>query len=350
MGRVYKPRAGTATWSGRSSADTVREPAAPPRRKAREVMVGAGSMPPYRLLEVIGEGGMARVYLAEHTVLGKRVAIKTLLPQFEFCFDAHELLLREARIAGMIRHPNLVDVYDFATDSNGRPYYVMELAAGETLGQRLANGPLLLSQGLDIIINIADAVAAVHEAGYLHRDIKAENVLLASDGRRVVAKLIDFGIARPIAPDPERRYEGMVGTPRSMAPEQISQDEVDERTDIWALGVLFYEILTGEMPFPIGSSTREDLVAVLTEPPRPLPLDVTGDIRAIVGACLSKEPEERPPSAAVLVARLRAAQGRYLARHDMVERALEDAEEWSPAPFAEARLRSPRAHTDGLAA
>ncbi len=307
-------------------------------------------MPPYRLLEVIGEGGMARVYLAEHTVLGKRVAIKTLLPQFEFCFDAHELLLREARIAGAVRHPNLVDVYDFATDSNGRPYYVMELAAGETLGQRLSSGPLLLSQGLDLIINIADAVAAVHEAGYLHRDIKAENVLLSSDGRRIVAKLIDFGIARPIAPDPEHRYEGMVGTPRSMAPEQISQDAVDERTDIWALGVLFYEILTGEMPFPTGTSTREDLVAVLTEPPRPLPLDVTADIRAIVGDCLSKEAEHRPPSAAVLVARLRAAQGRYLARHDLVERALED-EAW-PAlgPLEGARIRPDRAQTDGLAA
>jgi len=147
-------------------------------------------------------------------------------------------------------------------------------------------------------------------------------VLLVSNGRRLQPKLIDFGIARTLAPGLDNETEGMVGTPRTMAPEQISQDEVDERTDVWALGVLFYEMLSGHLPFPIGCSVREDLVAIVTEPPHPLPLSLTDDVRTLVEACLSKDPEERPASAAVLVVQLRTALADYIARHRAIERVL----------------------------
>jgi serine/threonine-protein kinase len=324
MGTVCRQRAATATWSG-SSAEIELPPAV-------VVDTSPPQLGPYRLLRVLGEGGMARVYVAEHTIIGKQVAIKTLLPQFALSREAREMLVREARIAGGLRHPNLVDIYDFATDDYGRPYYVMELAIGETLTQRLERGPLPLSQCLDITIRLADAVAAIHGAGYLHRDIKSDNVLLTSDGRRIVPKLIDFGIAKALGQTIDHCSEGMVGTPRTMAPEQISQDAVDERTDIWALGVLFYEMLTGHLPFPIGCTVREDLVAIVTEPPRPLPLALTKDIRAIVEACLRKDPEERPPTAVALVDLLRAALGEYLARHKAIERVLAAGEYSSSSP------------------
>ncbi len=335
MGRSSAKRAQTATWSGASTdrCDTIRDldPTAPTmseRGDLRLVESKPDRLGPYRLLSVLGEGGVARVYLAEHTIIGKRVAIKMLLPEFEHIREAHDMLMREARIAGMLRHPSLVDVYDYATDRYGRPYLVMQLALGETLHERIERAPLLLSQALDVGIRIADAVEAVHRAGFLHRDIKAENVLLTHDGQRLGPKLIDFGIARPIAPTDEDRLEGIVGTPRTMAPEQVSQDSIDCRTDIWALGILLYEMLTGRSPFPCGATMRDDLIAIVTEPPRALPLSLPKDVRSIVESCLSKDPEGRPASAAELVDQLSTALSGYVTRHDMIERRLVADEAW----------------------
>lgn len=274
----------------------------------------------YRLVSVLGEGGMARVHLAEHVVIGKKVAIKTLLPQFVLCREARDMLMREATITASIKHPNVIDIYDFAVDDFGKPYFVMELAPGETLEQRLDAGTMGLAQCLDIAVRLADAVAAIHAAGFLHRDIKPQNVLLTSNGRRTIPKLIDFGIAKALEPGSDRPDEGMVGTPRAMAPEQIAQDHVDERTDIWALGVVFYQMLTGRMPFSTGGTVREDLVAIVTEQPHPLPRVLTNNVRAIVESCLCKEPEDRPPSAAALVDQLRLALSDHLARKRAIAR------------------------------
>ncbi len=265
----------------------------------------------YAVKRLLGEGGMARVYLALHTGIDRLVAIKRLLPELAGHPEAHALFLREARIAGSIRHPNLVEIFDFGYDAAGRPYYVMELVPGETLAQRLEQGPLLLSEALDTAIAVTEAVAAVHRGGYVHRDIKSDNVMLARDDGRLVPKLIDFGIACRLDA-PADHPEGIAGTPRVMAPEQVSRDPVDERTDIWGLGVLLYEMISARLPFAPGATLRDDMLAIVTEPPLPLSEHVHADVRALVAACLSKDPDGRPPSAATLVEQLRAVQATYL--------------------------------------
>ncbi len=325
-------RAATATWTGSGGAswdDTIRESASMPGLElptapAQAVRPPGPQLGSYRVLGLLGEGGMARVYLGEHALIGKRVAIKRLLPQLAHYQDARELFLREARIAGAVRHPNVIDVYDFGNDDEGLPFYVMELAAGEPLASRLARAPLLLSQALDVGIALADAVKAVHSAGFLHRDIKSENVLLTRHRRRLVPKLIDFGIARPIAEAPRGEPAGMVGTPRTMAPEQIAQEKIDERTDIWALGVMLHEMITADLPFRHGSCVQEDLMAILTEPPQPLPGTVDPAIRSVVASCLRKDPAERPPTCGALAERLRLARSTYLSRQGMTERGPDD--------------------------
>lgn len=302
-------RASTATWSG---------PGKKTRRRGSSVQVGE-RLGVYTVEACLGEGGMARVYRARHTVIDRTVAIKRLLPELAGLAEAHGLLLREARIAGAIRHPNLLEVFDFGYDTIGRPYYAMELAAGETLAQRLTGAPLLETQALDIAIEVADAVAAVHAAGYVHRDIKADNVMLAYDGERLVVKLIDFGIACRLDETTER-VEGIAGTPRTMSPEQVARDPIDERTDVWGLGVLLYEMLAGHLPFPPGDSLLDDLMAIVTEPARPLPEGLDPLVRAMVDSCLSKDPIGRPADAAAFARQLRAVQAEYLESRGLVAR------------------------------
>jgi serine/threonine-protein kinase len=300
----------TATWTGSGGA----------RGHRGDDLVVGDRLGAYQVLGLLGEGGMARVYLAEHTVIERRVAIKRLLPALARFPEARDLFLREARITASIRHANLVDVYDFGSDAGGRPYYVMELAPGETLAARLARGPMLISQALDVAIVLAEAVSAIHHAGYLHRDIKSENVLLGRDGRRLVPKLIDFGIARPIGANGTATVEGVVGTPRTMAPEQVAQDVIDVTTDVWALGVVLYEMVSGRLPFSGGDSVREDLMAIVMDPPHPLPVHLDGGVRDVIDACLTKDPAGRPPSALALAQRLRDVQGAYLERRGMIDR------------------------------
>jgi serine/threonine protein kinase len=264
----------------------------------------------YVVKAMLGEGGMARVYLGENTLVERPVAIKRLLPELSHLPEAHALLLREARIAGAIRHEHLLEVYDFGYDTEGRPYFVMELAAGEPLSRRIDLGPLLTSQALDIAIAVTQAVAAVHRAGYLHRDIKADNVVLARGDRRLVPKLIDFGIACRLE---ESDVEHAAGTPRMMAPEQVARDRVDQRTDLWAIGVLLYEMIAARLPF-------DDTLGIVTEAPHPLPDDVDLDVRDIVALCLRKDLERRPASAEALADRLCAVRDRYLAARGMLSR------------------------------
>ena len=299
-------RTATETWTG---TDPRADDAATRSFLGRAPRLRGTPLPaqlgPYRVLALLGEGGMARVYLAEHTVMGRRVAIKRLLPALARHPEAHALFLREARIAGSVRHPNLVDVYDFGLALDGSPYYVMELATGETLARRLARGPLLLSQCLDTGVVLADAVAAVHAAGYVHRDIKAENVVLARHERRLVPKLIDFGIAHRLDPtvaDPGAPAPGVCGTPRTMAPEQVALDPIDERTDVYALGATLFELLAGQA-FARGRLDASDVDAVPSRRGADVPpeLDELGVIEALGGGDLGPPLGRAGPAGGVAI-------------------------------------------------
>jgi serine/threonine protein kinase len=229
------------------------------------VMLNAASrrLGRYELVSYLGSGGMSDVYVALHTGLRKRVALKLLRASLRADREASERFLREGECAARVRHPNVVDVSDLGID-NGVPYLVMELLEGETLAQMLSReGPLELSQAIDIILPMLDAVAAVHAAGVLHRDVKPSNILLARgiDGR-LQPKLVDFGIARFIdVDDSDERTRGPLGTPHYMAPEQARSEAVDERTDQYALGSVLFEMLTGREPY-VGQTVERVLCEV----------------------------------------------------------------------------------------
>lgn len=309
-GLEHDTRASTATWSGPTRVD-VRA-----RASRRERAVESPTKERLGCYEIdceLGTGGMATVYLARHVVIDRAVAIKRLAPELAHSPEARALFLREARIAGAVRHPGIIEVFDFGHDAAGRPFFVMELARGTTLMERVQRGPLAVAHALEIAIGVTDAVAAVHRAGYVHRDIKSENVMLTDDGRRDVPRLIDFGIACSLTDDAPDVSAGVVGTPRIMAPEQVARDPIDGRTDVWGIGVLLYEMICARPPFAPGASVRDDLLAVVTESPRPLPDALHPDVQELITACLSKDPDDRPASADALLEELRWVQELHLA-------------------------------------
>ncbi|MDB4976958.1 MAG: putative serine/threonine-protein kinase pknB [Myxococcaceae bacterium] len=205
----------------------------------------------YELLSYLGSGGMSDVYVALHTGLRKRVALKLLRSALRCDEHAVQRFLREGECAARVRHPNVVDVSDVGME-NGVPYLVMELLEGETLAQTLARGGKLdLESAVDLLLPILDAVSAVHAAGVLHRDIKPANILLAraADGS-VLPKLVDFGIALlPEHAGDDERALGPLGTPHYMSPEQARGEAMDERSDQYALASVLFEMLTGREPY-----------------------------------------------------------------------------------------------------
>ncbi len=256
---------------------------------------------PYRIAGIAGEGGMGVVYRARDTRLGRDVAIKVLT---HIATEDRERLLRfeqEARTTGMLNHPNLLTIYDVGHDSGG-PYIVSELLEGETLRSRLDRGPLLTRRAVDAALQVAQGLAAAHEKGIIHRDLKPENIFLTRDGR---AKILDFGIAKLTA-SAEGAFQGaatepgmVIGTVGYMSPEQVRGDAIDTRSDIFAFGVILYEMLSGIRPFKRDSSI-ETLRAILKEEPpeltEKLP-NVPPPLERLVRRCLEKERDLRFQSA-----------------------------------------------------
>ncbi|MFC1611689.1 serine/threonine-protein kinase [Myxococcota bacterium] len=261
----------------------------------------------YRLLEVLGRGGVATVYLAEHTRLGRRVALKVLDPERARDKIMLSRFFGEARAINDVSHPNIVDVTDLIYDE-AEKYYVMEHLEGGTLSELLESGRSLpIHTALDIALQIASGLAAVHTANVIHRDLKPQNVLLVDQkGRDRVVKLIDFGIAKIRDPDTGESLHNTVnfavlGTPEYMSPEQLAGAEVDHKTDIYSFGVVLYQLVTGETPFR-GSNFGEYVIKHTTTPPLK-PSEVQGLAHAIPPAldalilqCLAKKPSERPQS------------------------------------------------------
>src|SRR5574338_306543 len=221
----------------------------------------------YRIERVVGEGGMATVYLAEDLKHKRRVAVKVMRPELAATLGT-DRFLREVEIAAQLSHPHILPMYD-SGDAGGMLYYVMPYVDGESLANRIQrDGELPVPETLRLGREVAEALAYAHKRGIIHRDIKPANILL-SEGHALVA---DFGIARALDAEGEAitRTGLAIGTPQYMSPEQSTGDKtVDARTDIYALGAVLYEMLTGEPPFT-GRSPQAVVARSLTERPRPL--------------------------------------------------------------------------------
>ncbi len=225
----------------------------------------------WALDEKIDAGAMGEIFRGRHRVLGHTVAVKVMIPDAARDGATTERFLREARIAARLRHPHVVRVEDFGVADDGRSYLVMELLRGESLARRLARAPRLTPEEvLRVVRQLGEALDVAHAEGIVHRDLKPENIFLcdAPDGAPIV-KVLDFGVAKFTDALSEGGHatasNALIGTPKYMSPEQArSSRDLDGRSDLWAVGMLVYEMLTGRHPFE-GEAIAELLVAILTE-------------------------------------------------------------------------------------
>jgi serine/threonine-protein kinase len=267
----------------------------------------------YRVERKLDEGGMGTVYCAVHPVIGKRVAIKLLHPHVARQEVSVARFIQEARAVNEIGHPGIVDIFGFGRFVDGRHYIVMEFLEGEhLLAYMNKTGPLNALQASPLVRMIAATIAAAHAKGVIHRDLKPENVFLTLHPDRKWPprmKLLDFGLAKLVEHKfrhgPQTRMGATVGTPYYMAPEQCRGRKVDARTDIYALGVMFYEMLTGRVPF-YAEQPVDVLYMHLTRDPDPPTLwtNVPEPFEKLILECMAKAPELRPPSMNALIAKL----------------------------------------------
>ncbi len=259
---------------------------------------------PYEIERQLGRGGMGVVYLAHDTRLGRAVALK--IPPSYLAHDpvAKRRIMAEARAASALDHPRIATVYDIGETEDGRLYIAMAYCEGETLQERLSDGPLPVEEAVSIAAQIAAGLSVAHAHGIVHRDIKPGNVVVAADGS---VRLVDFGIAEVAGTD-LTGTGARLGTVAYMSPEQTRGDAVDSRTDLWALGVVLYEMLVGRHPFPAGSDAAR-IHAIRSEPAPALARSCPGlpdGLSALVERCLAKDPADRPPDAGTLLAGIEA--------------------------------------------
>lgn len=276
-----------------AAADFIEFPAA-------DTLVHGRVIGHYEIVRLLGTGGMGRVYAARDVELGREVALKVASASSE---DAQSRLRREAQHASRLSHPHICHIYEVGRDGD-QFFVVMELVTGRSLADLLRNGPLSIEHVTQYAAEIADALAHAHERGVMHRDLKSTNVMI-TPGRG--AKVLDFGLARRIDTDRIEAWsyshqsltaEGMIaGTLPYMAPELLRGQRGDQRADIWALGVLLYEMVSGRRPFT-GSTGFELSAAILSQPPDALPSSVPASLRAIIERCLAKNPDDRYRAAA----------------------------------------------------
>ena len=306
------------------STDSVRCPTDNTQLYSPEIIANVGKvLDKYKITGILGKGGMGTVYCGEHIMLKKPVAIKILRIQITNHEVAAKQFLREARAASQINHPNIVDVTDFGETSDGMPYFVMELLEGESLDDVLSRrGKIPLFESINIVYQITRALAAAHDHGILHLDLKPANIYLinregrrkvvsrASDGNGFViepegqynfVKVLDFGIARFIDDnfDPEQpgRIGSVLGTPHYLSPEQIRGLPVDARSEVYSLGILFYKMLFGEVPF--DSSSVEGIFISHMSGKLPLlrgrdaAVEIDEETNRTILCCLDKDPDKR---------------------------------------------------------
>jgi serine/threonine-protein kinase len=255
----------------------------------------------YRVERVLGAGGMGVVVQATHLELDERVAMKFLLPHAVQSGEAATRFVREARAAVKIKSEHVARVTDVGRLENGSPYIVMEFLQGADLSVVLQRGPLPIDDAVDFVLQASDAMAEAHAAGIVHRDLKPSNLFMATrpDGTPII-KVLDFGISKVNVPDTSdaalTRTTAIMGSPFYMSPEQMrSSKDVDHRTDIWALGVILYELLTGTQPFN-GETLPQLVAAILSEAPTPVRArraEVPPELDAVVLHCLEKDRDKR---------------------------------------------------------
>ena len=251
----------------------------------------------YKIVEKLGEGGMGVVYKAEDTKLGRTVALKFLAAHLLQDDESRARFIREAKAAAALDHPNICTVHEI-DEADGHTFIAMAFVEGETLQAKIEAGPLKIDESLDIALQVARGLAAAHHKGVVHRDIKSSNVIIAAAGPGAdpQAKLLDFGLALLATAGSRLTKEGTtLGTMAYMSPEQAQGAEVDQRSDIWSLGVVLYEMVSGRLPFQ-GEYEQGILYAVLNEQAEPLTGLRTGvpkELERIAGKCLAKEPGSR---------------------------------------------------------
>jgi serine/threonine protein kinase len=258
----------------------------------------------YKLLEVIGRGGMGSVYLAEHVKLGRRVAIKLLRPEYAIKRDAVARFFQEAKSVNKIRHRNIVDVTDFVELPDGRAFIVMELLEGQSLGRmNRQHGPLPVVDLLAILVQVCAALEAAHAVGIVHRDLKPDNIFVCGEGEAPLAKLLDFGIAKLVAEDYSDEVtwrtsvNSFLGTPAFMSPEQSVGADLDGRSDVYSLGAIMYELFCGQ-PLFTAKSFAEWVIQHCKHAPTPMDQTKRGALlppalKRVVMRCLAKKRAER---------------------------------------------------------
>jgi len=265
----------------------------------------------YRVLRKIGEGGMGAVYAAVHPVIGKRVAIKVLAPHIAKHPELVRRFVDEARAVNKIGHPNIVDIFSFGWLPDQRHYFAMEYLEGQNLADRMKAGPIATDEARRLLGQICSALEAAHQTGIVHRDLKPDNIWVAQPRHgESFAKLIDFGIAKLLGDGDAGAHTvtgAIMGTPAYMAPEQCRGVGVGPRADVYALGVILYEMFTGRTPFQ--GSFVELITQHLsdTPPPPSRHAPIAPALERLILSCMEKDPEKRPASPAMLRQQLEAA-------------------------------------------
>ena len=263
----------------------------------------------YRILAKLGEGGMGVVYKAEDTKLGRTVALKFLAPHLLRDDDARKRFEREARAAAALDHPNICTVYEI-DQADGKTFIAMAYLDGQTLRAKIAEAPLKIPEALGVAGQLAEGLGAAHEQGIVHRDMKPDNVMLLK-GSCGLAKIMDFGLAQLAGASKLTREGTTLGTMSYMSPEQAEGAETDQRSDIWSLGIILYEMVAGQAPFR-GEFEQAVVYSILNEAPEPLTAVRTGvpqELERIVGKCLAKDAAARYQNAEDLLIDLRNLSG-----------------------------------------
>jgi serine/threonine-protein kinase len=269
----------------------------------------------YEVMELLGQGGMGHVYEVRHIALDRRFAMKVLRRDLARDGELALRFIQEAKATAAIVHPNVVEITDFGRLAEGAPYFVMELLVGQTLGRVLkAGGPLPARRAVRIVQQVAAALAAAHAAGVVHRDLKPENVFLvggaAESSVRDDVRVVDFGAAKIVGSSRVTREDVVFGTPHYMSPEQASGQPVDHRADVYALGIIMYEMFTGRVPFEADTYMGVLTQHMFVQPVPPSHVSpaarALGALEEVTMICLAKKPEERYASMEELSASLRA--------------------------------------------